>query len=87
MLTVFLYSMVLLFSVIALILFKLGFTVLKADPREYRLNKEISDSPLKGTLKNQGNDSRSQAGMIINNKNEWVEQGRISDEAIDSVLN
>lgn len=87
MLTIFLYSLVLFFAVMALILFKLGFTLLKADSREYNLNRDISESPFKGTLKNQGKDSRSQAGMVINNNNEWVEQGRISDEAIDSVLN
>ncbi len=78
--------LVLFLAISAVILFRLGVTILKSDPTEYKLNREITKSPFKGVV-NPRKDSRAQAGMIINKKNEWVEQGRISDEAIDSILN
>lgn len=75
---------------IALILF--GVRLLQADNINYLRNYERSKSfkdVIRGTLNatyNGTTDHAMQAGIAVNKNNEWVAQGTLSEEAIDSVL-
>lgn len=63
----------------------------KADYERNRLRHKTYFSPILGTVNSthEGNrDYRVAAGLAVDlRKNQWVAQGRLSEEAIDSVLN
>jgi len=77
---------------VAITLVMLGLRILFADNADYSRNKERSGGllgPLVGRIPTRFNGSRDfrvKAGLAINRKNQWVEQGALSEEAIDTVL-
>ena len=78
------------FSILAI---RLGMKILRADPEEFRRNREASPrkrDPLLGTLRTfylGARDHRISAGLAVNKKSrQWVEQGVLSESAIDAIL-
>ena len=72
---------------------RLGFKILFADKEEFRRNKEASPhilDPIRGTLRTfyvGARDHRISAGLAVNKKNKiWVEQGILSESAVDAIL-
>lgn len=80
------------FGFISLAFGVLAIYVFFSDPLEYRRNKKRSrnfSSTLKGKIARAHDgfrDSRVHAGIAINSKNEWDEQGRLSDESINGIF-
>lgn len=80
------------FGIGSIALAVLAVYVFFSDPLEYRRNKSRSKnikSSAMGTISRSHDgfrDSRVHAGLAVNNKNEWVEQGRLSDESIDGIF-
>ncbi len=84
---------ILLGGIISCSLVFLGIRLFFADKTEYEINKKITKSiqhPIKGKLNTSHNGDRSyriSAGIAINTKsNTWVNQGKLSEEAIDNVF-
>lgn len=80
-------------GVVVAALLQAGWALLRAPAGEYRLNKQRIPfllAPLRGTILTQYDgvrDFRSRAGLAVNRRtNEWVDQGTLSEEALDSVL-
>lgn len=80
-------------AVIAVISFRLGYLMLRADKGSYDVNRERSGTFMDvlfghvKTKKGDFRDFRVQAGVAFNKKsNKWVEQGVLSDEAIDELF-
>jgi hypothetical protein len=77
-------------TAVALVLF--GLRLWSADNLSYLRNYERSKSlvdVVRGTINTTRDGTRdhaTQAGLAVNKKNEWTEQGTLSEEAIDSVL-
>lgn len=72
-------------------LLTLAYRILRADPGEWELNRERYRSwkdPFMGkahALRSGRRDFRVRAGLAVRN-NTWEEQGILSDEAVDAVL-
>lgn len=80
-------------AVIALAFFNIAFRLLRSDKGEYDLNRKRSgdwSSPFSGRVKtchDGQRDYRVRAGLAIDKQtNTWVEQGILSDDAVDAVL-
>ncbi|MBU5635485.1 hypothetical protein KOM00_01930 [Geomonas sp. Red69] len=78
---------------LSIFMIRLGLKILKADPEEYRRNREASPrkrDPWLGTLHTfylGARDHRISAGLAVNkDRREWVEQGVLSESAIDAIL-
>lgn len=76
---------------IAIVAIRMGITIFKADPVEFRRNKEASPrkrDPWLGTLRTfcvGGRDHRISAGLAVKN-GKWLEQGVLSESAVDAIL-
>ena len=70
----------------------LGFRILWSDKNDYRRNQGRSGKFWKSfsgqikTRENGSRDFRVRAGLTVNRKNQWQEQGALSEEAIDTIL-
>lgn len=71
----------------------IAFKLFRADRGEYERNRARSGKfwdPVRGAVKSSHGDVRDfrvRAGLAVNTRtNTWVEQGVLSDEAIDAVL-
>ena len=70
----------------------IGIRVLRSDKSVYRKAQERSGSfvnPLRGRLKTVaegGRDFNVRAGLAVNRKNEWQEQGSLSEDLLDNIL-
>lgn len=90
----FLKPVVLIFgTIIVSALAQTGFALWRAHSGDYRLNRERMSSwldPLRGTSATHYDgvrDFRVRAGLAIDTRtNQWVEQGTLSEESLDSVL-
>lgn len=79
---------------VAITTFAIGVKVLFSDTTEYNRNRRKTGNwknPWRGTLstccEGNGRDHNVSAGLAVDLKaNKWVEQGRLSDEAIDAIL-
>ena len=78
---------------ISIVLAKLAYRIYASDGGEYSRNRQRSgkwNDALLGRLKTSEGGFRNyevQAGLAVDTKdNVWVEQGKLSDEAIDSVM-
>jgi hypothetical protein len=72
---------------------RLGLKIFFADKEEFRRNKEASPGkldPIVGTLHTfyvGARDHRISAGLAVNKKTKkWVEQGILSESAVDTIL-
>ncbi len=71
-----------------------GLKILFSDTNEYNRNKRKTGSwlnPIMGTVRTSpegiGRDHSISAGLAVNVRTDtWVEQGKLSDEAIDAIL-
>lgn len=84
---------VLLGGVISIGLFALAFKILFANKADYEINRERSNSivsVVRGNIRTkhgEHRDFRVQAGLAVDKKkNEWAENGALSEESIDSVI-
>lgn len=86
------FILVLFGGMIAITFFALGVKLLLSDSCAYDSNRKKCGkfvNPLKGTVPsfNNGNrDYRVCAGLSINRKNQWTEQGALCEESVDSIL-
>lgn len=77
---------------ISITLFTLSVKLFTVDSADYNKNRDCYRNfmdPLRGTVLVHSEGSlnrRVQPGLAINKNNEWVAQGRLSDEALDAVL-
>ena len=77
----------------SLVLFLLGLNFLRADKNAYDMNRELTGGFFKAlfgrtkTFHEGTRDYRVKAGLAVYiRKNEWVEQGTLSNESISSIL-
>ena len=76
----------------SILFFALGIKLLFSDRSEYQQNRNRYENifaALTGTVKtvfDGSRDYRVRAGLAVNKKNQWVEQGALSEEALDAVL-
>lgn len=80
-------------GLIAVFGIRFGLKIYFADSEEFRRNREASPrktDPIFGTLRTfyvGARDHRISAGLAVNKKNsQWVEQGILSDSAVDAIL-
>lgn len=80
-------------GVVCLSLLKLAYRIWRADKSDYDINRNRSGrllDPIFGKVKTSHGgyrDFRVQAGLAIDRRTDtWVEQGTLSEEAIDAVL-
>jgi hypothetical protein len=77
--------------VIAIAVFHIGWRIMKGDPNEYERNRQRVKSfknTVHGTIPTKydgGRDDKIAAGIAVKN-GQWIEQGRLSDEALRDVL-
>lgn len=81
-------------GIVAINSLAVGVKILFSDSNEYNRNRRKTGSwrnPLRGTVttccEGSGRDHNIAAGLAVDMKtNTWVEQGKLSDEAIDAIL-
>lgn len=80
------------FGIVAITSIAVGLKIIFSDTNEYNRNRRKTGSwrnPLRGTVntccEGNGRDHSISAGLAVKN-NTWIEQGKLSDEAIDAIL-
>jgi len=81
-------------GIIGITSFAVAMKILASDSNDYNRNMRKTGglkNPLRGTIatccEGNGRDHNISAGLAIDKRtNTWVEQGKLSDEAIDAIL-